>query len=426
MVQQPSICIVAAKDLRRNTRVTRQANALAALNWRVTVAALELPAETVPSVELVRLAKPRPIQAVEGRQAIAGGAPGTAARATAPVKALISSGRRFLAATARTIATPFGHSLNSVLFRNAARNWGAQRRFDVVQAHDSPALRAAQALASTSGAELVYDGVEFVDDRATYRTDLLSRWLRRLESGHEASIIRRAAAHFAIGPSMSEWMASRYQIEQPLVVKNCRNYVSTPGPSKMRIDCDINSGRIVLFMNSLAAGRGAQEFLLATRQLQGNVHAVFLGVNAKSEHLSELRANASSLGLEQRVHFLPPVPPFELIDYISAADVGVIPFRNVHLNHFLSLPNRLLELIMARVPIAASAFPDMRDIIEHYGIGRCFDPEDPTAQAAAIEHLLATASDPAARQAREVAARELSWERESAKYVERVRQTLGG
>ena len=325
-----------------------------------------------------------------------------------------------LANIARGIASPFGQTINSILFKRAVLQWGEQRGFNVIQAHDAPALRAACALATNSGAHLVYDAVEFVDSRSTYRTTWPWRVARRLESRIEAGMIRRAASCFAIGPSMSQWMASRYQIRPPTVIRNCRDFIATPGPSQLRRDCGIDNQKLVLFMNSLAEGRGTDEFLSALRKLDSDVHAVFLGVDRASSQVRQITAHAEALKLQDRVHFLEPVPPFELIDYISDADVGVIPFKNTHLNHFYSLPNRLFELIMARVPVAASAFPDMQDLIENSGIGRCFDPEDSDDQAQAISRLLHSLSDTTLSDAMESAARTFSWESESAAYTAKL------
>ena len=41
------------------------------------------------------------------------------------------------------------------------------------------------------------------------------------------------------------------------------------------------------------------------------------------------------------------------------------------------MPNKFMEMVMARLPIAVSELVEMQALIERYGIGRVFDVRDP-------------------------------------------------
>ena len=64
---------------------------------------------------------------------------------------------------------------------------------------------------------------------------------------------------------------------------------------------------------------------------------------------ANLQALADKLGFSARVHFLPPRQPSEMITYASGADLGLVPIQDISENFRLSLPNRVFELLMARV-----------------------------------------------------------------------------
>jgi len=75
------------------------------------------------------------------------------------------------------------------------------------------------------------------------------------------------------------------------------------------------------------------------------------------------------LKLNDKVKFLPGVPREELLDYISGATVGIIPYQNSCLNHWFCSPNKIWENPMANVPIVVSPYPELKKVIKEYDIG---------------------------------------------------------
>jgi len=73
-------------------------------------------------------------------------------------------------------------------------------------------------------------------------------------------------------------------------------------------------------------------------------------------------------------------------------------------------------MIMARLPIVASAFPDLDAVITEHDIGTTFDERDPAAIAAAICGALESSAQAHWRAQLELAARRLCWEEESREY----------
>ena len=106
------------------------------------------------------------------------------------------------------------------------------------------------------------------------------------------------------------------------------------------------------------------------------------------EYQEALRDQCRTLGIDNRVHFVPPVPQEELLSWTMCADVGVIPYPAIDLNHFLCSPNKLFEFIQAQVPIVANDLPFLRDVIVGEGIGMVAPIENYGEFSSAIESCI--------------------------------------
>ena len=73
---------------------------------------------------------------------------------------------------------------------------------------------------------------------------------------------------------------------------------------------------------------------------------------------------AASLGVEDRVHLLGPVPYGELLNYTSCATAGIyLPrLEGISVSYRFSLPNKIFEFVMGRVPSIMTALPEIRRI----------------------------------------------------------------
>jgi len=132
-------------------------------------------------------------------------------------------------------------------------------------------------------------------------------------------------------------------------------------------------------------------------------------------HLAEIAQVTS------RFHIIPPQPPHKLINYASGADLGIIARQSNCLNNLYSLPNKLFEMIMSRLPVVCSRLPNIQMILEEYGIGKSFDETDPQDIARIINSILGNDNVYAGyKSAVEKAAMKLCWELESKKYVSTI------
>jgi glycogen(starch) synthase len=131
--------------------------------------------------------------------------------------------------------------------------------------------------------------------------------------------------------------------------------------------------------------------------------------NPKNKSVMDLVASAPELS--SRFHVVPYVPNSELVSYLSAADIGLIPILH-RLNHEISLITKFGEYMQAYLPILVSDVKTMSAEVRRLGNGEVFIAEDVEDFIRAAKAILA---DPAKYRAAytEQVLSERSWERQA-------------
>jgi glycosyltransferase involved in cell wall biosynthesis len=284
----------------------------------------------------------------------------------------------------------------------------------VFHAHDLNTLFPALIAARRAGGRTVYDSHELSLEAGT--SAQIGGLRRRALTIYERVMIRRADATITVNTSIAGELASRYGVQEPLVVMNCppcRN--GYPRDPILRRKAGLGpTDRVVLYQGGFGEGRGLLE-LVAAMAFVPDAVLVFLGEGVLRERLE---AMARELSLEASVRFLPSVPQSELLAHSSSADVGVVPFQNSSLNNYLATPNKIFEYLMAGVPVVTSDFPEMARIVRENRVGSVFDPRKPEAIAAAIREVIFNPGhDDMRERAALVARTRYSWEIESQKLI---------
>ncbi len=93
---------------------------------------------------------------------------------------------------------------------------------------------------------------------------------------------------------------------------------------------------------------------------------------------------ARKLGVFDRVVTLPRVNYRTMLEYTASSDAGILLYSNNDLGNFFQAPGRLTEYLACGLPVVASRFTGIENLVLRYGIGRCAETGDPTALADAI------------------------------------------
>jgi glycosyltransferase involved in cell wall biosynthesis len=311
--------------------------------------------------------------------------------------------------------------------RLAQRDAGGSHEPVVWHGHDLPGLMAALRAHRRAGGEgsVVYDSHELFVEAGS--AALLPSPARRLLSRYERRLARAAAAVITVNHSIAGELCRRLGVAPPTVVMNCPPVGAWPlvarEESPLRALLPARRCRAVLYHGALSPHRGVETAVEALDRLPLDVVLAVIGDGPLFERL---RAEAERW--PSRLVLRPAVPIGDLPRWVAGADVGLVAFEPVNRNNYLATPNKLFECLASGVPVVASAFPEMGQVVEDTGGGTTCPPGDPGALADAVLSLL---NEPDAqrmarrRRCRQAAEDRFSWERESSKLVRLYGQVAG-
>lgn len=254
-------------------------------------------------------------------------------------------------------------------------------RPDVVHAHDVNTLFPAWLVARRCGAKLVYDAHEISADREGYHGRI---WLVKLV---ERLLGRAADGRVTTTQARADWFRKEYGYPDMVVLQNRPVKRIVERTDRIRRTFGIPADRpVVLYQGGLQWGRGLRNLLEAVRELP-EVHLAFVG-----DGVQRMSLEAQAADISDRVHFTGLVPLDELPEWTASADVGVQCLRNTCLNHYTTDSNKLFEYVMAGLPVVASDFPEIRQIVDKYQLGILVDPHSVQAIKDALRRILDNAT----------------------------------
>ncbi len=255
-------------------------------------------------------------------------------------------------------------------------------------ASDLYVLSALASAAQSHGAALTYDAREcYPHVASTANRPWISWYWRR----YEQRLVPLATSVFTVSNSIADHMARSYGIERPAVVQNVPEGTDESiGRGELhtltRLDAAVP---IVLHLGQLRKSRGCESLIRAIGDV-GAAHLVFLGYGPEQTRLESL---VVSLGLKNRVHFLPPVSPALISRSIGDAAVGVTLLEADCLNHQYALPNKLFDYIHAGIPVLASDLPEIGVLVNSNNIGKTVEPGDVSAIGRALQEMISNEHD---------------------------------
>ena len=281
---------------------------------------------------------------------------------------------------------------------------------DIWHAHDFPALLLVvlARFGRRHPSRLVYDSHELY----FYQVVPPSQPMHALATGLEGWLARRADLILANSPYRATFMAEHWHCSLPVTILNG---MAPPQAGKGLPRPDGARRWLIHTGNLMRRGRRLLALLHGLAATPPDVHLTFLG---EGEHQPDLAALAVRLGLQKRVHFVPPVPPEDVSTAIQGADAAVMAISITEPSYALSVPTKLLEAIAGGLPVLASRTPAFAGFLARYPIGCLWDADRPASLAEALARL----DDPDQRAAWQTALhttqRECGWEAQAPRLVE--------
>lgn len=247
----------------------------------------------------------------------------------------------------------------------------------VFHAHDLDGLLCALLPALAKRKKLIYDSHELWT--GLYNYDHL-RGLQWLIPFLEKCAVKHVSHIITVNQSIARIIEKKYHTSVT-VVMNVSPYKKY---HKNKFLQKKYPGEILLLhIGTVIRGRGGEKMIDALKYLPNDISIVFLGsVDDKLFNYIKIKK------IDNRVHFLPPVDPSDIVKVACSADLGLSLTENTSINFYLSLPNKLFQYISAELPILGSDFPEFKKVILGNKIGDVVKPQNPRAIAKKIAMIL--------------------------------------
>jgi beta-1,4-mannosyltransferase len=230
-------------------------------------------------------------------------------------------------------------------------------------------------------------------------------------------VARWSAAVIAHSRAARRMLETRYGALPRCVVIPHGSYIGLYGPPRDRAASrDVLGlpacGPLLLSIGALRPYKNIEGLIDAFAALPAATRGMLLiaGAARSPVYAQELRRRAAAVpGVQVRAAFIPDA---ELPAYLAAADLVILPYRNVLTSGML-----LCALSYAR-PVVAPAFGPVRELVRDGQEGLLFAPGDDDALRAALERALAHSDLVALGAAGLAVARECTWPKIAARTAQ--------
>ncbi len=249
----------------------------------------------------------------------------------------------------------------------------------------------------------------------------------RLRRGWLAEVLDRAAGVIAISEGVAEDLADLGLPAERLCVEHdgvdLERYDGSLTQAAARAAIDVPADTpLVVYTGGLLAWKGVDLAVDAARLLP---HVQFVIAGGMDADVAALRRRAAGLTNVRIDGFQPPT---RVLDYICAADVGLLPNRSKPaISARYTSPLKLFEYMAAGVPMVASDLPSMRALLEHGKDAVLVAPDSASELALGIRTLI---EDPHARyhmsKRLRIRAPRYSWDKRARRLLDWMQARLAG
>ncbi|MCD4683516.1 MAG: glycosyltransferase family 4 protein [Bacteroidales bacterium] len=142
------------------------------------------------------------------------------------------------------------------------------------------------------------------------------------------------------------------------------------------------TSREACYVGSIAEVRGISELIKSLTFAEDNIRLNLAGKFNPENYRNELK----QISGWEKVIELGFIDPSQIKDILQRSFVGIVTLHPI-INYLNALPVKMFEYMAASIPVIASDFPILKEIIESNKCGICVDPLNPEEIADAINYL---------------------------------------
>ncbi|MEK6788318.1 MAG: hypothetical protein AABY68_05145 [Pseudomonadota bacterium] len=291
---------------------------------------------------------------------------------------------------------------------------------DLYIAHNLAALPAAYRAARRHNAKLAFDAEDF--HRGVMHEDGQNALLKQHISLLESRYIHQCHYLTAASPGIARAYMEALHIPKPEVILNVFPLADAPlMPSRVEIPPSL-----YWFSQTLGADRGLESALKAIAVSLTRPRLVLRG-QVTEAYRNTLLKLAADLGVAHLLSFQPPAAPSEMMRLAAEHSAGLASEQSDTFNHDICLSNKIFTYLLAGLPVLATRTSAQVELAaDCTGAIHLYEQDDIEQLAAHIDHLIGNPQRLA--EAREVAwrlGRECyNWEQEQQKLLTLVQSAL--
>ncbi len=310
-------------------------------------------------------------------------------------------------------------------FKQYAKQITEEFSFDIIHANDQTMLHlAARIKKLRPGTIVIYDSHELFHDWPINLSNYNNLWLglksyvvRKMQVVREKRNRQAIDYLITVNQSVADNLKHYFKLKhQPAVIRNLpepARFNSKRNTLRQIYNIPENTRILVFIGANIYAKTLNLEQVLNEFHNRKNTALVFIASkNMNSKAIMEYVKNNKI----KNVFFHDLIKPSQIPEYLSSADVGLVPTWNKkNLSYWYALDNKLFEYIHAGIPVLATKQPEYANIVETYDCGVCVNPDTKNAYLNGFETIL-NHYDHFQTQAKK-AAKQLNWENEQKKLV---------
>jgi len=286
---------------------------------------------------------------------------------------------------------------------------------DLLFANDLDTLQSNYLISKIKRIPLIYDSHELFCDVPELMGSPVKR---KIWQGIEKRIVPKLKTCITVNESIAKIFEEKYGVKFHVILNIPEQLPGVTPPSKEQLNLPADKKIILLQGAGINIDRGAEELIDAMAHIENAILLIIGG----GDCWPILEEKVKQQKLYNKVRLIKKIPKKELMGYTRHADLGISIDKNTNRNYYNSLPNKIFDYIHAGVPILASRLPEIEKIVSHYKIGWFIDSHEPKHIAYTINKILLSPDLTQFKKNTSIAAEELNWKLEKAKYLEIIKQ----
>lgn len=249
------------------------------------------------------------------------------------------------------------------------------RDVELIHANDLDTLLAARLVGLIRRIPIVYDSHELF----TEVPELIHKEkTRRFWIWLEKMLVKGLKYCSTVSNGVAAELQKRYNTHFEVI----RNL---PFRNEVDIQNSPSDNNTILYQGALNIGRGLEKLIEAMQWIQ-NAKLTIVG---EGDIERKLKEQCQNLNLCEKIHFTGRVPLEELNQITRNSTIGVSIEEDLGLNYRYALPNKLFDYIQAGLPVLTSNLPEMKSIVDDYGVGETIESEcSAILLAKKLQHML--------------------------------------